>query len=299
MVAYQHNPLKQRAESPYKSTPLMRGNHSKIEAGFLSIFPSGFSLSKEKLVSCEDKKADHLHSIKRGQIHTFSRESSNRLKSFLISHEVPDHLPYSVTFTTRENNSPEKWRSIMKRFRTYFSREFPYWGACWRVELQKRKAPHLHCVIYSDEKNPAIFRHLITDFWLRIIKEKVNDMYLFQHSANSKLIESTGWHVYMALHNSKSNGSQLGWKGRQWGIWNKAAWKEREPSFTLNLSYKNKILFIRRLRRWSRNNRKIKNIKGMSFDEKLPSPLRYSADKNIPAFCVDETKILQLLTGII
>ena len=46
----------------------------------------------------------------------------------------------------------------------------------------------------------------------------------------ARRIESAGWAVYLALHNGKSKEAQLGWVGKQWGVWNREAFSRIEAS---------------------------------------------------------------------
>jgi hypothetical protein len=53
----------------------------------------------------------------------------------------------------------------------------------------------------------------------------------------------------MGLHSGKHKESQLGWKGKHWGIWNREAFSERK-AVELVLSEREHALLLRILRNW-------------------------------------------------
>jgi hypothetical protein len=59
----------------------------------------------------------------------------------------------------------------------------------------------------------------------------------------------------MGLHDGKHKESQLGWKGKQWGIWNREAFTECPPVADLILSEREHALFLRILRKWDQADR--------------------------------------------
>jgi hypothetical protein len=70
----------------------------------------------------------------------------------------------------------------------------------------------------------------IESLWLKATGEQ-NDPHAQEYAVIGRRIEQNeaGWAVYMAMHDGAHKAAQLGWKGKQWGVWNRAAFKDREP----------------------------------------------------------------------
>lgn len=280
---YQHNPHKHWAESRSKNLP----SGVSFSRPYLKIYPHGFCLTKA--APLENEQPEHLKDNPRGEIQGFSNKSASRLREFMMTHHVEGYYPYAVTLTTQEVYDPQQWESIVKRFRTSLARKHEDWAACWRVELQKRKTPHLHCVFWLPQCAPAhVWKIQLTQLWIKATKEDTSAVWEFSVHVRD-LTGSSAWMIYCTLHDSKHKKDQLGWKGRQWGIWNRKAWHKREPLTEGEFSREQRIVFIRRLRMWSRGRYAGKRVK----------PLRLNCDRNLPAFAMDSAILKQLLRGIV
>lgn len=165
----------------------------------------------------------------RGEIEGFSDKASRRLKEFCVRHEVPGAIPVSVTFTTHRLLNANEWRKVMKRMRMRVLRED--WAGIWRVELQRRKTPHLHASLWLPEELVSAGRWMpaVRDAWLECTGE-TNDPDARRVAVRGRVIDGPGWAVYMALHDGKHKAEQLGWLGKQWGVWNREKFKARQPS---------------------------------------------------------------------
>lgn len=291
---YQHTPLKHWSQSSkfpckkpigtaYLGRSVLREEPSRIE-----IYPHGFSYRSEKLL--DQEQPDHLKQINRGEITGFSKKSASRLREFMLTHHKEGAYPFAVSLTTNETYTPEQWESIVKRFRTALSRNRPDWAACWRVELQRRQTPHLHCVFWMDQSAPAeVYKRILYAMWIKATREPDSGK-LWKHSVCVRDIsDHDAWMIYCTLHDSKAKKAQLGWKGRQWGIWNRKAWDRREPLTSGEMTKDQRISFMRRLRAYTR-----RRYKG-----KLVKPLRVRYDGNLPAYVCEARIIGQLLRGIV
>ena len=288
---YQQDPHKHWAQSPkiLGSNSLGKGAYIPDQ---ITIHEHGFSVQCARLNDGE--QPDHLRESERGKITGFSDKSARRLRQHMLTNwGGEDSQPFAVTLTTRQTHTPERWESAVKRFRSALARKHPDWAACWRVELQKRKTPHLHCVFWipkSTEANYCVswYQYKLTELWLKAIGEE-EDMHSWQYAVSVKdLTGSTGWVIYCTLHDSKHKKEQLGWKGRQWGIWNTKAWKPRPALSEETFTPEQRVILCRRLRKHSRN-----RIKGQRS-----KPLRFYATRNISAFCMEFKTLRQLLRGL-
>lgn len=292
-VTYQHNPDKHWSESSQNSclkaleSDNIGRNVLKSSPASMAIYPHGFSYRSEKLL--DQEQPDNLKETSRGEIKGFSKQSASRLREFMLTHHKEGAHPFAVTLTTQGIYEPAEWETIVKRFRSSIARKHPDWAACWRVELQRRKTPHLHCVFWLDQAAPAhVWKVPLTRLWIAATKEDSVDVW--KYSVHVKdLADHDAWMIYCTLHDSKSKQAQLGWKGRQWGIWNRKAWDRREPLTSGTMTERERVEFMRRLRAYSR-----RRYKG-----KLVKPLRVRFDSNLPAFVCDSRVVGQLLRGIV
>jgi hypothetical protein len=196
---------------------------------------------------------------KRGEITGLSSKAVTRMLTWLLENRGPDGAdPYAVTLTTRGTYSPAEWRSIIKRFRTTLRRKAPQWAGLWRVELQRRQTPHLHCVIWSPASRIEVYGAL-RRWWLEAVGE-AEDRHSWRYAVRVKECppgkDRRGWAAYTALHGGKSKAEQLGWQGKQWGVWNADAWQSREPLAVGEPSERWMVTFVRVLRGWDRAQRR-------------------------------------------
>ena len=204
------------------------------------IYPSGVMLEGVSLPAIPQ-----TGDVQRGAIEGFSHAAARRLRETFFTLHVPDFSFWSFTLTTHQVFSPVEWRQTMMRFRQAVKRSG--WAGVWRVELQKRKAPHAHVAMWL----PAgVTFEPVRDLWLRATGER-NDADAFKWAVVGKAIphDAHGWAVYMGLHNGKHKEAQLGWLGKQWGVWNREILQERDPA-TFTLTPREHSLFLRILRKW-------------------------------------------------
>lgn len=186
----------------------------------------------------------------RGEITSFSDAAARRLRTEFLTGYVPGFNLWAFTLTTHGNFTPVQWRSAMKRMRMTVKRAG--WAGLWRVELQKRKAPHAHVALWLP---PGTFRARVADAWLRSTGEE-NDPLAEEHAVVGRMIpqDESGWAVYMALHDGKHKEAQLGWLGKQWGVWNGSAFARRDPE-RFELDRREHAAFLRVLVRYDRSKR--------------------------------------------
>jgi len=200
-----------------------------------------------------------LANCERGEIKTFSTDSATRLREFLIMKFVPETHLYACTLTTRKKRSPEEWRKLIHDYRCRLNRAVV--PGVWRVELQRRGTPHLHCIfsLSTDQLNWIKQYRTITDGWWELIGCKVPGENFFTDGAErmySIMIKPANdeyiWTIYTALHHSKHKKNQLGWVGKHWGVWCRNQYQNVPTECTM-LGLSQRVLLCRRLRSWSRN----------------------------------------------
>ena len=174
----------------------------------------------------------------RGVIHEWSKKSRARLRRLLAEADGPEGWePLGMTGTIPGNVISEaEFRRLWQTFR----RECPAVPVIWRVELQKRKQPHVHMVVWVPPAEKGQSEIRLMQAWERAVRRlgKVEwtgkDGTVFQSSrmampgADRHAVQfdelqpgdDFGWWRYLASHQGKSKQDQLGWKGRNWGVLN-------------------------------------------------------------------------------
>jgi len=192
----------------------------------------------------------------RGKITEFSRNSSRRLRLQLLTQFVPHKQIYSFTFTTPSVFTPEEWRVLINKWNNTCN--YYGWAGVWRVELQRRGTPHLHCVIWLSD-----------DFLVDVVKEKWVSLVGGFQFPDMACVFSSGldskWIMYITAHISKHKKEQLGWQGRQWGVWCRALFEECLID-EIQLSEREYYQFNRACRGW---------LKSKKCSGRLNSPVWY------------------------
>lgn len=193
----------------------------------LAIFRGGFSLEDSKASAKVEGSGG-----KRGKISSASAASFRRLREFCVTHYCNDQC-WGITLTVPglEVVSPEVFRAMHHKLVVWCNdNNVPL---IWRVELQQRGQPHLHCVTYGTAKDCI----RICNQWYRCLhKAPLCYGVMYPEAKNIMLLprdmlsgaryavcieELTGdfrsWR-YLVSHMSKGKQSQLGWIGRQWGV---------------------------------------------------------------------------------
>jgi len=203
---------------------------------------------------------------KRSAIETLSRASAARLRRLLAQTKGPGGWAcFGATLTVPGPPvSVREWHRIWNAYRHKLLR-LGNITLIWRIELQERGQPHVHCVCWGKNgsgrlreywldaldilgpyEGPAEMEHESTitrtdgkrtdtgEFKPGFAKVTTRSIWpgAFEHSVKTDGLgpgDKTGWWRYLAAHASKSKQAQLGWKGRQWGVVNKGLLDREEP----------------------------------------------------------------------
>lgn len=231
-----------------EAKPHSRNDYAKGEFR-LKVYPAGVSFERLGYVPQEAPEV-----AERGVIAGFSDKAARRLKEFCVTQHAPNLVPWSITLTVHKSVSPGEWRAILGRFRHRVKDQG--WAGVWRVELQRRKVPHLHVVLWLW---PGESVGHVASQWLQSTGE-IYDLAAVKHAVRGREIESHGWVVYMALHDGKKKEAQLGWQGKQWGVWNRERFEPRDPSpLSRDLSPALNVAVRRFLLRWLTAQRRAKS----------------------------------------
>lgn len=198
--------------------------------------------------------------VYRGAIRGFSAHSSLRLRRLLLhSRLVTSYWMYGVTLTLpwksiSLGSALAAYRAAFNRFSMSFKFRFPNSAMVFRHELQTRRMPHCHIVLYAsvDDFDTYDNVHYITSefgrLWLLAIKCQMYGGSLVGFARYSVKVDkfigdSMAAYRYLCDHTSKHKISQLGYQGKQWGIVNRKNLVDDDfkvlsfPSLTLRNAY--------------------------------------------------------------
>jgi hypothetical protein len=175
----------------------------------------------------------------RGRVNEFSPGSRRRLlklfSRFDISKENP---PVFITLTyPAEYPSPKVAKKHRRAFEARLLRHAPGCSLVWRLEFQKRGAPHFHMVVFN---LPFIDKVFIQIWWGQIIGhkepftriEQIKNRrkllaYVSKYVAKSGGSDPGGFNLLTYLHDGEfihpQTGEKCGSIGRWWGVMNAAA----------------------------------------------------------------------------
>ena len=245
----------------------------------------------------------------RGSIVGWSKNSRRRLRNWLLVNQPVGGVCIAVTFTVPgEPIKPEDWRKLMQTFANRLIRAKV--GLVWRLELQKRGMPHLHCLAVPAPP-PRVHRRgarrvdvlpssnvgaWLKWIWLELIDtlpQSSGRVYIDgkgvvevefaprsllvgarEHAVDLSEDRGDRWYRYLCDHTTKSKQEQVAtWQGfRHWGIIYRPAFVEVAPSEEILLPRRQFSAFYRQLRKLSR--RRIRDDRCLFGSRRAASPRR-------------------------
>jgi len=117
------------------------------------------------------KQPSHLEGVERSEIHEFSSQSRARLIREVSSYG--SMVPIFVTLTYgAEYPEPLETKKHLKAWWRRISSAHPDYFAVWKLEFQKRGAPHYHLLVYSKKGRPRICKDFLKESWWQATKTK-------------------------------------------------------------------------------------------------------------------------------
>ena len=173
----------------------------------------------------------------RGNVTDFSSQSRVRLFRLIARLKAPEHKGYRskvsfVTLTTREVLHPRVFKVLLFRLFRRMRKKFPDTAIIWRLEYQKRGAPHAHCILYNA---PYIDKKLLQSVWGEIVGEPEPFTRIQLVRAYKSLCAYVGKYVGKVGGDSGFNSvtysnrvenvsaAELRSAGRVWGVYNRSA----------------------------------------------------------------------------
>jgi hypothetical protein len=209
-----------------------------VSQAFIEVTTGRFAKATVKQASSLFKGA------KRGIISTFSRASRRRLFQFFNSIDFEKNgLPLflHLTYPGEYPEDPLKWKRDLKVFLERLRRSYPDAHGVWRIEPQKRGAPHYHIMLFGH----AICKYLSTypgKLWLSKVWYEVVGSGDKKHLLAGTTVEQIRNFRHAMYYVSKYCAKvEKGGKkeifdypiGRYWGVFNRKAFGIESYSFML------------------------------------------------------------------
>lgn len=181
----------------------------------VTIFPDMVTFS----VSRETSKGGG----KRGEIEIMSRESRKRLLSLMHKLEFTSVTMVTLTYPADFPADGAKTKAHLKEFRRRFEKRFGKMRALWRLEFQKRGAPHYH-ILYFDCGFLPIPE--VSALWHTIVKSRDLNHLLAGvdikriHEGSNRRIIMAYVSKYIAKEDKNNGNKSFEGFGRWWGRWN-------------------------------------------------------------------------------
>lgn len=172
---------------------------------------------------------------KRGRVEGFSPQARKRMLTMLHSVKFETAVLITLTYGAEYPESWEKWKANLKEWRRRTERLYGDLRCIWRIELQKRGAPHFH-LLYLDL--PYIPVGQLQDLWYGILGTPTGQR--FGNALDLKAVRGKDGHQIVMTYVSKYVGKVEDYSdwdekpkiGRIWGYWN----LKEEPSIECELT---------------------------------------------------------------
>ena len=114
---------------------------------------------------------EHLKGVLRGEVCSFTRPSRNRLIREISSYGKLCPIFITLTYGADYPDTKES-KKHLDRWWKRVAREFPDYWAVWKLEFQKRGAPHYHMLVYSTQNKPRIPKEWVSDSWADVVGDE-------------------------------------------------------------------------------------------------------------------------------
>lgn len=191
---------------------------------------------------------------KRGKVAGFSQKSRMRLMRTLASVKR-DNLPFFVTLTfPADYPTIERAKRDLDTFIKRLARKFPKVAGVWKLEPQKRGAPHFHLLIWGVEDDDLTM--FVPDAWYEIVGSG-DPKHLLWHKGKlgnkhcvQRIEKQRGVFWYASKYMSKEVAETYSDWGRWWGVFRRDNLPLGEV-VNVEVTEEKAIEFIRYMRRYA------------------------------------------------
>lgn len=182
---------------------------------------------------------------KRGKIKNFSAKSARRLRAFIFSLLYPARYMITLTYPL-DFPAPKEAKKHLRVFVQALLRRFGD-GVVWKLEPQKRGAPHFHLLFWTKYEDVKALRKWVSQKWFEIVNS--GDEKHFKAGTRVDVLDSKKKiFLYVSKYVAKVENTAWEEPGRFWG---KAGKLPVAPTSDLIYLARQEYIQLRRLiRRW-------------------------------------------------
>jgi hypothetical protein len=171
----------------------------------------------------DEPKREKVKVEKRGCVRGMSRKSRKNLLR-LCNQLQPSENYYFVTLTYQlwEDDNFKLWKRQLDRVFQGLRYHFPESSGVWRLEFQKRKAPHYHILFHIPE-NPSCqkLKTILRKYWLSALGQDSKAITRYGVKVDQVGNDYKNCALYSAIYSAKDANDRIDIKtGRPWGKYN-------------------------------------------------------------------------------
>ena len=158
----------------------------------------------------------------RGLVRTFSRKARTRLQQTLCAiptrHIGQGMLFVTLTYPRAYPGDWRLWKSQLHNWRKRLFKRCPRASFVWKLEPQKRGAPHFHLIVTGV---PYLAREWLSRSWYEVVGSS-DEKHLVAGTNVQQIMSSRGVAAYAAKYTAKAQQLPADWQdgvGRWWGVY--------------------------------------------------------------------------------
>lgn len=214
VLVVEHPTLEHAQRRPAREVIMATGNpEDRVKLGFgedgvMRLGPEGYAYQR----------------LPRGKVRGFSNQSKIRMLKKLggVNAKKLGLLPLFVTLTYPSEwvDDSKEWKRQLEAFRMRVERKWGKFAIVWKLEYQKRGAPHWHMLWYKEFSSAEliILRRWLSRVWFVLVKSG-DYKHLSAGTRVERLRDANGVQYYCAKYIGKVTG-ETPLNGRHWGVWN-------------------------------------------------------------------------------
>jgi hypothetical protein len=202
----------------------------------------------------------------------YTRESRNRFIKILLSINyaaMGSPFYYTLTYPGEYSNDPRQWKRDLDTFRKRLKRQYPDYCGTWRLEPQKRGAPHFSGFLWGcDDLGTVRGKKWFSRQWYEVVGSG-DEKHLRAGTGISREIMIDTRIFYMAKYQTKTEKGGMKQEfdypvGRYWGIFErkKLAIKNEEFEIDRELYFKLRRVMKKKLEKRLTKNKFREVVKG-------------------------------------
>jgi len=217
----ENRPKRQQDAAAVQPAPLGYMCHSSPQkprlVSAVAIYPHGIEVGS----SFKSKAKRHNHTPVRGEINGFSAKARNRMLWTARTTDFAGFMAFLfLTLTYHDNWQGRDYQRDRDNFIKRLKRRYPDAVYLWRLEPQRRGAPHFHILVmlpHAADKD-AISKDLPAQWHSLVDKGNIHHK---KHGAKAVCLDSgyKGVCMYLSKYSAKidASGASKTLKGKQWG----------------------------------------------------------------------------------